>query len=47
VYAIAGIGATPPGTESADRKRPDLDGNGKADVLLWTGGRYIVLMEAP
>ena len=47
VYAIAGIGATPLGIESAGRKRPDLDGNGKADVLLWTGRGYIVLMESP
>jgi len=47
VYAIAGIGATPLGVESAGPKRPDLDGNGKADVLLWTRRGYIVLMEAP
>ena len=47
VYAIAGIGAMPLDIESAGRQRPDLDGNGKADVLLWTGRRYVVLMEAP
>jgi len=47
LYAIAGIGATPLGVESAGRERPDLDGNGKADVLLWTRRGYIVLMEAP
>ena len=47
VYAIAGIGAMPLGVESAGRKRPDLDGNGKADVLLSPEGGYIVLMEAP
>ncbi len=46
VYAIAGIGAMPLGVESAGPQRPDLDGNGKADVLLWTGCGYIVLMEA-
>jgi len=40
-----GFGATPLGVESAGRKRPDLDGNGKADVLLETGRGYIVLME--
>ena len=28
-------------------ERPDLDGNGKADVLLWTHKRFMVLMEAP
>jgi hypothetical protein len=37
----------PLGIESAGRKRADLDGNGKADTLLWTGHGYIVLMEAP
>ena len=47
VYAIRGIGSMPLGIESAGRKRADLDGNGKADTLLWTGGGYIVLMEAP
>lgn len=47
VYAIAGIGEIPLGVESAGRKRPDLDGNGKADVLLSTRRGYIVLMEAP
>ena len=47
VYAIAGFGAIPLDIESAGRKRPDMDGNGKADVLLWTGRGYIVLMEAP
>ena len=45
VYAITGIGATPLGVESSGRQRPDLDSNGKADVLLWTGRGYIVLME--
>ena len=47
VYAIAGIGAMPSDIESAGRKRPDLDSNGKADVLLSIGRGYIVLMEAP
>ena len=46
LYAIAGIGQMPMGVESAGQKRPDLDGNGKADVLL-SPNRYIVLMEAP
>lgn len=46
VYAIAGIGTMPMGVESAGWKRPDLDGNGKADVLLAPHGGYIVLMEA-
>jgi len=47
LYAIVGIGAMPLGIESAGRRRPDLDGNGKADVLLSAGGGYIVLMESP
>ena len=47
VYAVTGIGAMPMGVESAGPKRRDLDGNGKADVLLWTGRGYTVLMEAP
>ena len=47
VYAITGIGSMPLGIESAGRQRPDLDGNGKADVLLSTGHGYILLMEAP
>jgi len=47
VYAITGIGATPLGVESAGRRRPDLDGNGKSETLLWTGRRHIVLMESP
>ncbi len=47
VYAIAGIGAMPLGVESAGPKRPDLDGNGKADVLLSPAHGYILLMEAP
>jgi outer membrane protein assembly factor BamB len=46
VYAIAGMGAAPLGIESAGRRRPDLDGNGKADILLWTHRGYIVLMES-
>ena len=45
VYSIRGIGATPLGIESAGPERPDLDGNGKADVLLLAGGGYVVLME--
>jgi hypothetical protein len=28
-------------------RRPNIDGNGKADVLLWGGPGYMVLMEAP
>jgi len=47
IYAITGIGGPPLGVESAGPKRRDLDGNGKADVLLWVRGRYILLMEAP
>jgi len=48
VYAIAGgFGGFPLGVESAGRKRPDLDGNGKADILLVTRLGYLVLMEAP
>ena len=48
LYAIAGIGENfPLGVECAGPKRPDLDGNGKADVLLTTWRGYIVLMEAP
>ena len=47
VYAITGIGGMPLGIESAGRQRPDLDGNGKADVLLLAGNGYIVLMESP
>ena len=47
LYAVVGIGAMPLGIESAGRRRADLDGNGKADVLLLAGGGYIVLMEAP
>ena len=46
IYAIGGIRGVPLDVECAGRKRPDLDSNGKADVLLWTG-RYILLMEAP
>jgi|GEM_PF-2334034 len=46
LYAIAGIGAAQLGVESAGPMRPDLDGNGKADILLWTRSGYIVLMEA-
>jgi hypothetical protein len=34
LYAIDGIGAVPLGIETAAQKRPDLDGNNKADVLL-------------
>jgi hypothetical protein len=47
VYAITGIGSIPLDIESAGRQRPDLDGNGQADVLLSTGRGYILLMEAP
>jgi len=47
LYAVVGIGAMPLGIESAGRRRADLDGNGKADVLLLAGGGYIVLMESP
>ncbi|MDP6546223.1 MAG: PQQ-binding-like beta-propeller repeat protein [Phycisphaerae bacterium] len=47
LYAISGIGTMPLGIESAGRQRPDLDGNGKADVLLLAGSGYVVLMEAP
>jgi outer membrane protein assembly factor BamB len=50
LYAIEGIGGVPLGTETASRKRPDLDGNNKADVLLLDdadAGECIVLMEAP
>ena len=47
LYAVAGIGATPLDIESAGGPRPDLDGNGKADTLLWTGRGHIVLMEGP
>jgi hypothetical protein len=45
--ADAGIGEILLGVESAGRKRPDLDGDGKADVLQVTCCGYIVLMEAP
>ena len=47
VYSIAGIGEFPLGVESAGPKRPDLDGNGKADVLLAPCRGFIVLMESP
>jgi outer membrane protein assembly factor BamB len=47
MYAISGICGVPMDVESASPKRPDLDGNGKADVLLWTRLGYMVLMEAP
>lgn len=50
LYAIEGIGAVPLGVETASHKRPDLDGNKKADVLLLDdadAGKYILLMEAP
>jgi len=47
IYAITGMGATPLDIESAGRPRPDIDGNGKADVLLLAGRGYMVLMEAP
>jgi hypothetical protein len=47
VYAIAGLGGIPLGVESAGPKRPDLDGNGKADILLVTDRGYLVLLEAP
>jgi len=46
-YAISGITGIPLDIESAGRRRPDIDGNGKADVLLWGGPGYMVLMEAP
>jgi hypothetical protein len=35
------------GVESAGPLRPDLDGNGKADLLLWTRRGYMLLLEAP
>jgi len=41
---------TPLGVEGASEKRPDIDGNNKADVLVWVRNdesKYIVLMEAP
>ena len=47
LYALAGTGATPMGVESAGPLRPDLDGNGKADLLLWTRRGYMLLLEAP
>jgi outer membrane protein assembly factor BamB len=46
-YAIKGVGELPLDVESAGRPRPDLDGNGRADVLLSSGRGYILLMEAP
>jgi hypothetical protein len=46
-YAISGITGIPLDIESAGRRRVDIDGNGKADVLLWGGPGYMVLMEAP
>lgn len=45
VYAFTGMGATPLGIECAGPERPDLDGNGRSDVLLWTRRGYVVLME--
>jgi hypothetical protein len=47
IYAIAGLGGIPLDIESAGRQRPDIDGNGKADTLIWAGHGYLVLMEAP
>jgi len=52
LYAITGMQGIPLGVEGAGKKRPDLDGNNKADVLLWVRNdavesKYIVLMEAP
>lgn len=47
LYALAGTGATPMGVECAGPLRPDLDGNGKADILLWTRRGYMLLVEAP
>jgi len=47
VYAVSGIGGMSMGVESAGQKRPDHDGNGKADVLLAIGNGFIVAMEAP
>ena len=50
LYAIDGIGAIPLGIETAVPERPDLDGTGKADVLLLDdagAGNYIVPMEEP
>ncbi|MDP6543498.1 MAG: exo-alpha-sialidase [Phycisphaerae bacterium] len=46
IYAIGGVRGVPFDVECAGGKRPDLDGDGKADVLLWTG-RYMLIMEAP
>jgi outer membrane protein assembly factor BamB len=45
-YAISGIVGIPLDIESAGRQRPDMDANGKADVLIWASERYLVLMEA-
>ena len=47
LYALAGTGATPMGVESAGPLRPDLDGNGKTDLVLWTRRGYMLLLEAP
>jgi len=47
IYAIAGIGGIPLDIESAGRRRPDIDGNGKADALISVGSGCMVLMEAP
>lgn len=47
LYSLQGTGATPMGVESAGPERRDLNGNGKADVLLWTRKGYLLLVEAP
>jgi hypothetical protein len=46
IYAITGMGGMPMGVESAGQERRDIDKNGKAEILMSTGG-FIVLLEAP
>ncbi len=47
IYAITGMGGMPMGVESAGQERRDVDGNGKAEILMSPGDGFIVLMEAP
>jgi outer membrane protein assembly factor BamB len=47
LYAVTGLGGMPLGTDSGGREHPDLDGNGRADVLVYAGDGYVALMEMP